>query len=325
VFTKLKRAFRPFARRLPLWIALFAILLFVTALFAVLAKFPEWTLERASALFDFPSTRSKENLQFLGQFGDLFGPFTAFVSVLSLFGVLLSVAATSWQLQQSEARELTRTVEESFGRWMDSHYRLLDDFDVPDTADRNGGQGKKALVVLWRDLHWNLRQPTLNRLRVAQIGLDLANQLDSYLSKTNAETLRNSPEMHTCALSADEGANHLLEQETRALFQSVYIEYEYQFDAYFRHAYHAMKWIDELPGPRELRWNYAKRFRAQLSWIEMAWLFLNCTSHRGQKMRAYAERYALFDNLSVRGDLLVFMKHNLAETAFNSAQARATN
>lgn len=110
---------------------------------------------------------------------------------------------------------------------------------------------------------------------------------------------------------------------------NLYQSNESQLDNLFRTLYNLIFWIDSQNESKirpEQKWVYISIVRSQLSWIEMAYLYLNGLTERGEKFKTLAEKYALFDNLTFREDMLlkadpIQTKYYL-ESAYNSELAR---
>lgn len=67
---------------------------------------------------------------------------------------------------------------------------------------------------------------------------------------------------------------------------------------YFRSLYTVFRYIDTID--EKERAHYAVVVRSLLSDYELLLLFYNCLSLKGRRFMAFAEKYALFDNLNVR-------------------------
>ena len=116
------------------------------------------------------------------------------------------------------------------------------------------------------------------------------------------------------------------------LWGEMYLKDEYQLDSYFRNLYRIILWIDSQSSERmgqEQKWFYVSILRAQLSWIEMVYLFYNGYTERGKNFRRLVEKYAIFDNLNFESDKYIahIKVHghkgvHYSDAAFNSSIAR---
>jgi hypothetical protein len=115
-------------------------------------------------------------------------------------------------------------------------------------------------------------------------------------------------------------------------WEDLYRKYEYQLDSLFRNLYRLIFWInsqgeDHISAAQ--KWRYVSIVRAQISWVEMAYLFYNGYTDRGSKFKRLAEKYALFDNMNFDSDSVIahvrkFPPENISylDTAYDSCLAR---
>jgi Putative phage abortive infection protein len=89
---------------------------------------------------------------------------------------------------------------------------------------------------------------------------------------------------------------------------------------YFRYLFNIIRFLDESSHSKEY---YIKLIRAQLSDQDLLLLFYNCLSPQGSKFKAYAEKYALFDNMPVIRLLGSEHKNRVAESAFGGSPRNA--
>lgn len=115
-------------------------------------------------------------------------------------------------------------------------------------------------------------------------------------------------------------------------WERLYRDNEYQLDSLFRNLYRLILWIDSQHGSRmseAQKWFYISIVRAQLSWIEMVYLFYNGHTERGRNFKKLIEKYALFDNLNFDSDAVIahIKEHGhddvrYADSAYDSRLAR---
>jgi len=88
----------------------------------------------------------------------------------------------------------------------------------------------------------------------------------------------------------------------------LYENNEYQLDSLFRVLYRLIVWIDSQDEDRltpAQKWLYVSIVRAQLSWIELVFLFYNGHTDQGKNFKRLADKYALFDNLNFATDSVI--------------------
>lgn len=78
-------------------------------------------------------------------------------------------------------------------------------------------------------------------------------------------------------------------------YAKFYEKHAHELGHYFRNIYRILKFIEESDIPRKSE--YSGILRAQLSNPELALLFYNGITVRGDKLKPLAEKYALFENL----------------------------
>jgi len=78
-------------------------------------------------------------------------------------------------------------------------------------------------------------------------------------------------------------------------YEKFYEKHSHELGHYYRNIYRILKYIDESSVPRKS--DYSGILRAQLSNPELALLFYNGITVRGDKFKPLAEKYALFENL----------------------------
>jgi hypothetical protein len=90
-------------------------------------------------------------------------------------------------------------------------------------------------------------------------------------------------------------------------FEKLYATQRWQLDAVFRTLYRLLHWIDQSDLAIEQKWHYVALVRAQLSWIEMIFIFYDGLSPEGKKLALLVNKYALLDNLSPDTDDIVLL------------------
>lgn len=264
-----------------------------------------------------------------GQLGDFFGgtlnPIFGFLSVIALLAALV-IQSRELKISSEELRNSAlalnaqnkaiahQSFEQTFFSWLESYRELLGTIEH-NLSDIEGGgnvNGRKALYNWWH-----------SSLDANSVAYEF-----SQLTDLDISTLQWSDFFDKMALESPLGiANMALEK-----WDSVYQKNEYQLDSLFRNLYRLILWVDSQDVNRisaAQKWLYVSVVRAQLSWIEMVYLFYNGQTSRGSKFRRLVEKYALFDNLNFKSDVVIthLKLHaqtdiRYANTAYNSRLAR---
>lgn len=268
-----------------------------------------------------------------GQVGDFFGgtlnPIFGFLSVMALLAALV-IQSRELKVSTEELRNSAlalnaqnkaiahQSFEQTFFSWLENYRSMLDSIEYVLPQSQGGRElpGRRALRKWWID------------------SLETSRVIDK-CSRKNQEVKNNLNEGN----SAEE-ALQKIEQASPGLFTEVAIESwkavyranEYQLDSLFRNLYRLILWIDSQHGNRmtqSQKWLYVSIIRAQLSWIEMVYLFYNGYTDRGEKFRSLVEKYALFDNLNFESDPVIAHLKNKApngnqysDSAYDSRLAR---
>lgn len=210
-----------------------------------------------------------------------------------------------------------QSFEQTFFSWLDSYRSMLTSIHFVGSQMHGGGEysGRGALQR-WRSSWINMN----NLAYVAKTknsGIE-TDQFGGIVQATFEVVIQQSP--------------HVLSDAALESWESLYRENEYQLDSLFRNLYRLILWIDSQHQDRMSlaeKWLYISIVRAQLSWIEMVYLFYNGYTERGKNFKKLVEKYALFDNLNFDSDRIIahikLHGHNnaqYAETAFDSRLAR---
>ncbi|OYY93181.1 MAG: hypothetical protein B7Y41_12715 [Hydrogenophilales bacterium 28-61-23] len=250
-----------------------------------------------------------------GQLGDYFGgvlnPIFSFLTILAL---VLTLTLQSRELKLSrEELELSRTelrksaealrgqnkaidrqsFEQTFFSWLNTYRELLASIEL--SSNDEVLRGKRALMRLWSYLldasHvWSTIRKQYPYLPTANTNRPAAGRAE--------DSLR----------SLQEGERGLVSKVAIERWEELYAKYEYQLDSLFRVLYRLIVWIDSQDEERlspAQKWLYVSIVRAQLSWIELVYLFYNGHTERGKSFKRLAEKYALFDNLNFATDPVI--------------------
>lgn len=84
-------------------------------------------------------------------------------------------------------------------------------------------------------------------------------------------------------------------------YRHIYIidEQRQYFGHYFRNLFHIFKFIETSAFADKEKQEYAELVRAQLSYLELHFLFLNCLIEEGKEFRNYVSKFSLLKELPV--------------------------
>ncbi|MGB7650369.1 MAG: putative phage abortive infection protein [Gallionella sp.] len=261
-----------------------------------------------------------------GQFGDFFGgtlnPIFGFLSVMALLAALViqgrELRISSQELKNS-ALALDKqnkaiahqSFEQTFFSWVKNYQDML--ATVRHTVTQSLASLDKKSVYVGREALWQLWLEKINFPKINDFAMD---ELAQDFSEKAEEKII---ELYYSKAVLD-------------LWLQLYFDNEYQLDSLFRNLYRLILWIDSQDESRinqAQKWMYVSVARAQLSWIEMVYLFYNGQTDRGLKFRRLVDKYALFDNLNFASDAAIknLKDHPLenrgyAATAYDSRLAR---
>lgn len=330
------------------WIGVGAFLLLLALWFGYVALALSTTTPDWIPIPDFlrlPPPQSGDNSSTLarrGQFGDAFGAFNALVSALAFAGLILTLIAQRKQLasqqKQSEASNRLfrqQQFQEQFYRAVDAYRGLLLDVTVPETIDRLEvtHRGRQALHCLWRlGLLKGLVTDSDDEFDLArrrQVEASSATYKFNFTSQRDAATSIHSLESK---VRVDKELMGEVLSSIGVAWFTVYQANRFQFDALFRAWYTVYRVLDTAPryklDPKEIEL-YSATFRAQLSWIEMAFLLANQSAlppgPAFPRACIYSNKYKVFDNLVTDDDLVVSILRNRAFMAAPTADSSRAN
>lgn len=267
-----------------------------------------------------------------GQFGDFFGgtlnPIFGFLSVMALLAALViqgrELKVSSEELKNSaralDAQNKTiihQSFEQTFFSWLENYRDMVKSIEyvAPQSMGGREFHGKRALRRWWEE--------SLDKRSLASRILQLDNKVNNDISNLAGEQMFNAVVNEQPELVTDVAIEY---------WELLYRSNEYHLDSLFRNLYKLISWIDSQD---ELRMNWAQKWfyvsivRAQLSWMEMVYLFYNGYTDRGMKFRRLIDKYALFDNLNFDSDQVIACVkkfppsgRSYAETAYDSCLAR---
>lgn len=264
-----------------------------------------------------------------GQFGDAFGAFNALVSTFALIGLFYTVRTQQTQLSSQESLSRSSDLlirqqqfQEQFYRAIDAYRELL--ADVVTIGVDNGEQllhGRAALQVIWREQFINnIEYATAEGLRGA-ISRQRRAYSDEKLGSWNsyADAAEASKPLLANQLTDQDVLTECLRSFGDA-WAAAYLANRFQLDSLFRAWYTAYRILETAetyqiaPDAAAL---YSAVFRAQLSWIEMAFLLINQSGLPGNQKFPRAcylsNKYAMFDNLDSSHDVVIATLEQVAK------------
>lgn len=265
---------------------------------------------------------NNSTLMMRGQFGDAFGAFNALVSTIALVVLYFTLKAQQIQLksQQRQGEATNRLFkqqqfQDQFYRAIDAYRTLLSDITVRHKPAESEivHMGRQALNSLWRySLVARLPAEFNDKFEFARRAQKEASS-DEFIS--TLKHLRNA-EVAINQFAASLKVDAALAQEVLgAIGRTWYTLYQanrFQLDALFRAWYTVYRILDTAKNyeiPASAIDLYSAMFRAQLSWVEMAFLLVNQSSlpEAPAFPRAcfYSNEYAVFDNLASEQDVVV--------------------
>jgi hypothetical protein len=259
-----------------------------------------------------------------GQFGDFFGGLlNPTMGLVTIYLVLANVRLQRKELKNSlqELRNSNKALlqqnrlaesqafEQSFFTWLNSYQNIVS------SVAHTTGQGNKA------------------------VGREAL--LEAYASRFNHEEISLIVSQHASlrgdALNAflrsgdlDPSFQPKIKEALDHVWVSLYQETRHDIGAMFRTLFRLLTWIDSRPITLlscDQKWDYVAIVRAQISDIELVYLFFNGLTLTGKKFAYLINKYALFDNLDVENHFLLsfYSRVNGApfeKRAYNSALAR---
>jgi uncharacterized membrane protein len=281
----------------------------------------------------FPSTKARADW---GTFGDYFGgvlnPIFGFASFLALLVTIiyqakeLKLSRTELELtrnelahsatalkNQNKAIEL-QSFEQTFFSWLNTYRSILSSIE----DSESNSNGRTQLYKWWESsLSWMHIFVYIRDSRDTDV-LNFPERLTS-----DAATL--VPNFKNVKSFLHSSASDFRQDFTKIILYKwgeLYKVKEYQLDSLFRILYKLLVWIDSQDNTRisiSQKWLYVSIIRSQLSWIEMAFLYMNGLTNVGEKFKPIAEKYALFDNLTFESDLtLQLLKlHHMIEISYS--------
>jgi hypothetical protein len=303
---------------------------FVINYYDVFIKLPD--LKTSGGDFD----KLKDAAAIWGQYGDYIGgvlnPTIGFLTVILL---VITVIMQRMEMknaniafaEQSAQFELQR-FEQTFFSWLNSYRELVNSISTQDTGQIGAiyVSGRNALQF-WKQKNFS------DYFFLEENKILIEEQFDDQLIRGDLtrklETAFRENFKSQNQLSSKDW--DLLGKTTLALWEKTYEDSEIHIDSMFRTLYRLLRFIDEQPIETisdTAKWQYVSIVRAQLSFIEMEFLFYNGFTLRGENFVPYVNKYALFDNFFPKKNKYFEILKNselnpYQSSAFDSELARA--
>jgi hypothetical protein len=299
----------------PEYIAIFVLALWTLWLFLTLStSYPVW-------LPDFlvlDTTDTEKLFARRGQIGDAFGAFNSLVSAFAFIGLIFTLRTQEDQLrlQERNARSTDLLIrqqqfQEQLFRAIDAYRSLLSDVIV--FSGEAEYKGRMALNFLWTKalLHRIEAEPGSTFQKVLRRQIESPDRVSAGFWDDRKATA-DSVNLFIKDLDQDFEKIQPLLQRINEAWGAVYLENRFQLDALFRAwytVYRTLETADKYEIDISARFLYSASFRAQLSWIELAFLLMNQSNlnddYRFEKACRISNKYATFDNLDFQSDVIV--------------------
>lgn len=258
-----------------------------------------------------------------GQFGDFMGGLlNPAIGAVTIYLVLVSVYLQRKELRNSISEMKTsnnaletqinetkrQSFEQTFFTWLNSYRQLVD--SIRGLIEGKEYFGRQALYETWND--------------------SLSASSGKFAALLMSSGLPSGEPYRAFQAAAHAVPEHvpIIKQAILKSWERIYQKQQHQIDSVFRTLFRLLMWIDEQPKDligEDEKWRYVSIVRAQVSQIELFYLYYNGHTRRGAKFVALINKYAFFDNLRSNDSGLIFLKNNTtvySETAFNTDRAR---
>jgi hypothetical protein len=259
-----------------------------------------------------------------GSIGDSFGALTSFLTACSVIYLARSFLLTQSSVNSTLVQQQKQQFISQFFEWQKYNHSIVEQFSIPENGSSDQIlTGRNGLHHAWKDMVEQLNYKFETDLYNSNMYLLLPLTIAPVFWCAKKVTENESVDASSKSAVSKIGLRTALE-----IYSSCYQRHEYQLDYWFRNLYRLLVWVDTQQYLSNAeRWEYIRIARAQLSWTEMAWLFLNALTDNGKKFKPLIEKYALFDNLAMgeenlNSHVLLFCKGKFEPSAFSSALAK---
>lgn len=228
-----------------------------------------------------------------GQFGDMFGVVNALFSGLAFAGLIITIAQQNHALriQQQEIEDngeiIKRQIfDSSFYNMLSMHNALVNSIDLRDTRE-------KHVVTEGKDCF----ETFFSRLK---------REVDSYISNS----------VGGVQAARDEFIKKMMIDKYIEQYETFYKKNQKNLGHYYRNLYSLISMVDNSTLDDDVKYQYAKVVRAQLSTYELLLLFYNCLAMGKEKFKPLIEKYALLKHVDEQALLKSEHKDQYLGTAY---------
>ncbi|HBO3173954.1 TPA: putative phage abortive infection protein [Pseudomonas aeruginosa] len=194
-----------------------------------------------------------------GTFGDAFGALNALFSGLAFSGVLITIILQRKDIREGQQEFARQKIEDQFYSLLRFQQDVVSKFDLQKTITNERGGGRQ-LVTVGRDCF----KAWVKMLR------------EMYVDSEEVDT----------------------SQRIKASYRDLWRKHQGDLGLYYRSLYSVFRYVSESDYTEKKK--LANVARSLLSDFELVILFYNCVaSSGGERFKAYACEFALFDNLDV--------------------------
>lgn len=221
-----------------------------------------------------------------GQVGDYFGglvnPIIGLATVILIFISIriqqIELRESIGQIRVANEQASQQSFEQSLFAWLANYHSLIGEIEY------EGSKGRRAL----------------NKLYIEHFCLGKITKREDTKAKQDFRRLMKAAVTGTSFGQKKMWIVELRRQLRRSLdaYHKTYRDRRSDLDAAYRTIFRLIDWIDTAPIPPQRKWHYVALVRAQLSWIELIYLFFNGLTTDGAAFARLINRYALFDNLA---------------------------
>lgn len=268
----------------------------VTAAIFVIALFV-WNF-RGKSISELPSDWGTFGDYVGGILNPIVGMATVLLVIISIIIQRRELRASLNEMKAANQAATRMSFEQSLFAWLENYHSQIREIE------QGRFKGRKVLLHLYEQVLSPAKTVTCGgRVNLPAPLMPIANDSDA----NQAYIRLNVP--------GSEGIKQLGERQLHATLQylTLYHSHKTDLDAPFRTLFRLIRWIDSSDLTVKDKWHYCTLVRSQLSWPELVFLYYNGLISEGEKLAAYANKYALFDNLLASDELIRFATQELTE------------
>jgi len=241
-----------------------------------------------------------------GQFGDFLGGvlnpaiggLTVYLLLVSVYMQRRELRNSLNEMQKSNESLVRQDIRQTFFTWLDSYREI-----VGGTAGRN-----------------HLKKTFDNYIDAKK----LDNIMNSYYGYVEGQKVISEFRRHG---SARVEVREEMRSEALELWEELYNAEAHHIGSMFRTLYRLIKWLDEQDEnilSAKQKYEYISIVRAQLSDIEVDYLFFNGLTRRGSAFVKLINKYALFNNIFKKEKPVITMMDDPLDGKFNYSAYNST-